>query len=344
MNTLLTVLVGILVIGFLVFIHEGGHYLAARAFGVRVTEFMLGLPGPRVGFTVGETKFGVTAVPLGGYARVCGMGVGEMSPHLRGALASMRRRGTANMEDVALDLGVSADTAYEALEELVEWGSLTGPRRRDAYNTYRLRIDVPEDMSDEALYEREFSRQYRALPFWKRSVILLAGPGMNVLFAVLALVLCYSVFGFDMPLEDGTVRHVTLSVWQSVRVGFMYIGMVGQAVLGLLNPATTGQVISDSASIIGIAVISKQAADAGLVALLEFTAMISVSLGLMNLLPIPPLDGGRFLVEIYQRVRRRNISWRAMNVVSLVGIGLFLLLFVVMLGQDVSRFIFGNGF
>ena len=53
-------------LGFLVLIHEGGHYLASRAFGVRVSEFMLGLPGPSIGFTCGDTRFGVTAVPLGG--------------------------------------------------------------------------------------------------------------------------------------------------------------------------------------------------------------------------------------------------------------------------------------
>ena len=341
MNTLLTILIGILVIGFLVFIHEGGHYLAARAFGVRVTEFMLGLPGPKVGFTVGETKFGVTAVPLGGYAKVCGMEVGEMSPHLAGAMASMRTRGTANMEDVAADLGISDDDAYAALEELTEWGTITGPRRKDPYNTYRWAAKVPEGMTDADLFQREYSRQYRALPFWKRSIILIAGPAMNILFAVLAFIVCYSIVGFDMQLADGTIVHRTLSVWQSIRVGFIYIGMVAQAVVQLFNPVTAGEIISESASVIGIAVISKQAADAGLVTLLEFMAMISVSLGVMNMLPIPPLDGGRFLVEIYQRLFRRNISLRAMNTISIIGVSLFMVLFVVMIGQDVSRIISG---
>ena len=341
MNTLLTILIGILVIGFLVFIHEGGHYLAARAFGVRVTEFMLGLPGPKVGFTVGETKFGVTAVPLGGYAKVCGMEVGEMSPHLAGAMASMRTRGTANMEDVAADLGISDDDAYAALEELTEWGTITGPRRKDPYNTYRWAAKVPEGMSDDDLFQREYSRQYRALPFWKRSIILIAGPAMNILFAVLAFIVCYSIVGFDMQLADGTIVHRTLSVWQSIRVGFIYIGMVAQAVVQLFNPVTAGEIISESASVIGIAVISKQAADAGLVTLLEFMAMISVSLGVMNMLPIPPLDGGRFLVEIYQRLFRRNISLKAMNTISIIGVSLFMVLFVVMIGQDVFRIISG---
>ena len=95
MDILIMIVCAVISIGFLVFIHEGGHYLAARAFGVRVTEFMLGLPGPSIGFTKGETRYGVTAVPLGGYAKVCGMEAGEMSPHLQQVLAALYRRGTA---------------------------------------------------------------------------------------------------------------------------------------------------------------------------------------------------------------------------------------------------------
>jgi regulator of sigma E protease len=73
-----------------------------------------------------------------------------------------------------------------------------------------------------------------------------------------------------------------------------------------------------------------------------FTAMISVSLGIMNMLPIPPLDGGRFVVEIYQRIRRRNVGQTAINRLSMVGMALFMLLFVVMLNQDIQRFVLGN--
>ena len=57
MDIVLMIVYATLILGFLVFIHEGGHYLAARAFGVRVTEFMLGLPGPNIGFTKWGTKF-----------------------------------------------------------------------------------------------------------------------------------------------------------------------------------------------------------------------------------------------------------------------------------------------
>ena len=122
----------------------------------------------------------------------------------------------------------------------------------------------------------------------------------------------------------------------------MYIGMVIQAVAGLFNPATAAQTVSDSTSIVGIAVMSKDYFQAGLVEALEFMAMISVSLGIMNLLPIPPLDGGRFVVEIFQKGTRKTVSQKAMNYMSLAGMALFLGFFVIMLNQDIQRFVFGN--
>ena len=61
-----------------------------------------------------------------------------------------------------------------------------------------------------------------------------------------------------------------------------------------------------------------------------------------NLLPIPPLDGGRFVVEIFQKGTRKTVSQKAMNYMSLAGMALFLGFFVIMLNQDIQRFVFGN--
>lgn len=355
MDVILMILYCTLVLGVLVVIHEGGHYLVSRAFGVRVSEFMVGLPGPHVGFTWHGTKFGVTAVPLGGYARVCGMEPGPMSPHLQDTLAFVHARGTVLMEDVARHLEISDDDALAALDELVEWGSITGPKRSDEYNTYRttarnghggsvVKEGEPQPLDDpKAFFESECSQQYRTLPFWKRCCILLAGPGMNLLFAIAVIVVIYSVIGVDMQdAATGEVSHVTVSLGRSLYAGVAYIGMVCVAILGLFNPATAAETVSNSTSIVGIAVMSKSAAEAGMLNLAMFSAMISVSLGLMNLLPIPPLDGGRLVVEVVQKVRRRDVTRAALNAVSVAGIALFTLFFLVMLNQDVQRFVFGN--
>lgn len=368
MNVLFIIVCAVIVIGFLVFIHEGGHYLAARAFGVRVTEFMLGLPGPSVGFTRGGTRFGVTAVPLGGYAKVCGMEPGKMSSHLPEVLESVYRRGTALMEEVAVDCGITDDEALEALDELVEWGSICAPTRKDEFNTYRTpevkptkrqcraarnaglpvpeayQTGTPRPVADvQGFFKSEYEQQYRSLPFWKRSVILLAGIATNLLFAILAFILVYSVIGIDITDQvSGTVTHIHASVDRAIVAGFNYIGMTIQAIIGLFNPATAAETVSNSTSIVGIAVMSADYFAAGVQDALFFMAIISVSLGLMNLLPIPPLDGGRFLVEIVQKVTHRQASPRLMNGLSMAGMALFIGLFVIMLNQDVQRFIFGN--
>ena len=110
------------------------------------------------------------------------------------------------------------------------------------------------------------------------------------------------------------------------------------------NPATAAQTVSDSSSVVGIAVMSKQFADAGLVPFMQFMAMISVSLGIMNLLPIPPLDGGRFVIEVFQELSNKVVSMRAMNAMSAAGMALFLMFFLVMVNQDVQRIISGTFF
>ena len=118
--------------------------------------------------------------------------------------------------------------------------------------------------------------------------------------------------------------------------------MVVSAIAALFNPATAAQTVSQSTSVVGIAVMSKSALDAGFLNFLFFTAIISASLGLMNMLPIPPLDGGRFVVEIFQKVSRKVVSLRALGYMSTAGIVLFTGFFLVMVNQDVQRFIFGN--
>lgn len=368
MDIVLMLIYASLVLGFLVFIHEAGHYLASRAFGVRVTEFMLGFPGPGISFKKWGTKFGVTVVPLGGYAKVCGMEAGEMKPHLQPALAALYRRGTANMEDIALDCGITDEEAYDALDELSEWGSVIGPTKQDKYNTYRAPEVIPTKRQiktaqtaalpapvayqlgearavedPQALYDSEYRQQYRSLPFWKRSIILVAGVAMNLLFAMLAFVIIYSVIGIDVQVpQTEEIRHIVLTPLQSIQAGFGYIGSVIQMIANLFNPATAAETVSNSTSVMGIAVMSKTAAEQGLVSFFSFTAMISVSLGIMNLLPIPPLDGGRFVIEVFQKISRRMVSTKALNYLSAAGMILFIGFFLVMVNQDIQRFIFGN--
>ena len=92
-------------------------------------------------------------------------------------------------------------------------------------------------------------------------------------------------------------------------------------------------------SVVGISVMSAQAAAEGPTTYLALAALISFSLGLMNLLPIPPLDGGKLVIEVIQAVTRRELPLKVQTVVSYVGVALFLALFVYVLRNDILRFI-----
>lgn len=351
MDILIMILAATLILGFLVFIHEGGHFLVARAFGVRVTEFMLGLPGPNIGVTWKGTKFGVTALPLGGYANVCGMTAPTQSSEItKKVLAYVYAQGTVLLEDVQDAFGLSEEDAYNVLEDLAEWGSIKRPLKRDEYNVYRTPAmegfeqgQAHVNFDPDALYETEERKQYFSLPFWKRSLILLAGPVMNLLFALVVFLLIYSVLGVDVTnTVTGEVKHMTLGPLEAIQAGLNLIGMTAVAIVGLFNPATAAETVSQSSSIIGIAVMSKTAVEAGFMTTLMFSAIISISLGLMNLLPIPPLDGGRFVVEIFQKISKKAVSVRVLNYLSFAGMALFIGLFIIMANQDIQRFIFGN--
>ena len=136
-----------------------------------------------------------------------------------------------------------------------------------------------------------------------------------------------------------STQTVRVSPLRSLKLSWDYIALTAKGVASLLIPQQAKQVLDNSTSIVGISVMSSEAADAGIASYLSFAALISLSLGFMNLLPIPPLDGGKLLIEVIQLVLHRELSLKVQNVVSLIGIGLFGLLFVYMLRADIIRFI-----
>lgn len=426
MNALLIIFWGVVLLSIVVFIHEGGHYLAARAFGVRVSEFMIGLPGPSVGFVRGGTRFGLTAIPLGGYARIAGMETAPEDPLLADALAYVHRHGQTTVSDLAFGMGIDEDRAESLVYMLSSWASITTPKGRFSDDVYLAPAregfakGEPRAVADPgALLDSEREGTYHGLPYWKRLVCLFAGPLANLVFAIIIAVILLSAHGVyqasttlgdvvaDSPAAaaglqagdtilsiDGTqtptwedlssviAEHevgdtvsvsyargdgvgevectlydssghpalgiyagkelVHLGVGESLRESGNYIVQVVQAVGKLFNPATARQTLDNSTSVIGIAYETKAAADQGLLSLLSIAIAISASLGIMNLLPIPPLDGGKIVIETIQKVVRRDLPDRVNTYLSLAGVTLVVVLFVYLTFQDIGRYVLGG--
>ena len=456
MEALSAVFWGLLLLSLLVFVHEGGHFLASRAFGVRVTEFFLGLPCPwRLSFRSKRygTEIGVTPILIGGYNRICGM-EGDADELLPKTLGLLTRRGRMSSKELADELGCDDERAQNLLVTLSDWASakpfydpekgekpsqryypevFVAPARDAQLLTIYDRghdLEAPGSngegqarelaLTDDEFYAQERSHVYVGLGFWRRVITLAAGVAVNIVLGMLLIVAVLGLEGVQVGTNSTTVAQVTegslaeqaglaagdsiesiggvtVSTWEDVatqlkaalatdgfdiaythdgteemrhvavdqsnppsyfgvtqesetqhidpvtgmRVAWNYVCEMGGYVVQLLEPQHTVEIMNNSTSVVGISVMASQAAQSGLGDFSYLAAVISLSLGLMNLLPIPPLDGGKIVIEVIQAISRRQLSMRAQAIVSYVGVALFLGLFFYVLRLDVLRIVTG---
>lgn len=137
------------------------------------------------------------------------------------------------------------------------------------------------------------------------------------------------------------VVHADLSLGESFTLALHYSYKTAAAIFSLLTPQGFSSTLDQSGSVIAIAVMAKDAAHAGFMPFVSLAAAISLSLGFMNLLPIPPLDGGKIVIECIQGVIRRPLSEAAQTLVSVAGFVLIFALFIYLTGQDIARLLLG---
>ncbi|MDR2586823.1 MAG: M50 family metallopeptidase [Coriobacteriales bacterium] len=418
---------GILVFSLIVVVHEAGHFTAARLFGLRVKEFMLGLPGPNIGFTFKGTKFGVTPILLGGYALIAGEGGNRDNTHLAAALCYLAERGTLSEEDARAAQKVLGYDLEEALDVLDAWGTIKRLKVKGRY-LYQMLATADVALGDprpitaadaEALIAAERKLTFNAAPWYQRIIILAAGVIFNLLFAIIVLTAVQMAVGAQVPTttleqvvaespaeqaglqpgdtvvafeeepveswtqlqgligangpgtevtvtaERGGSTHtytvtladsdgrallgvvpanekVPIPFTEALSTSVGLIGVVATAIVKLFSPATFSEVVSQSSSVIGVSFMAKDAAESGFMPFIVLTAALSISIGLMNLLPFPPLDGGRIVVETIERVARRRIPTRVINSISVTALVLLVMLFLFVTNQDIQNYIIGG--
>ncbi|MGB2953473.1 MAG: M50 family metallopeptidase [Gaiellaceae bacterium] len=405
----MSVFIAILGLAFLILIHELGHFVTARTVGMRPRRFYVGFPPALVKTTRNGIEYGLGAIPLGGYVKIPGMhrpapgdldvhfGPAEYeAPSLVGPIERIKRLlGDGDLE--------AARTELSTLERALEDAELTPGARRAAERGLR---ELEDGLSSDAYWRQRT---------WKRLAVIAAGPGTNLVFAILLIALVY-MLGVPVdasrrvasiepktpaaaaglrpgdtivainrqpantfkdvrnditgsrgkPLVVSVIRngrYVELKPVKPTKIdGYYALGFhpsgiryrhygparalalgaadtwtatkrLGSFLGHITKPANRRQISTP----VGIVNQSSKAVQGGYRDYLLILALISLSLGLLNLLPLLPLDGGHIAFSIVEGIRGKAVGRIVYERVSAVGIALILVLYVIGISNDVGR-------
>jgi regulator of sigma E protease len=356
----------VIVLGILVFIHEFGHFLLAKKLGVGVLTFSLGFGPKLIGRKIGETQYQISAVPLGGYVKLMGEDRGEemkeedrvrsfsFQPIWKRALIicagpffnlflalallcfSFLIYGVPK-EELPLPSKIGGITSGLPAEKaglrkgdivtaidgvnVTTWEELSGIIRKSEGKEITLQVKRNEKILDFKL-NPEISKEK-------------VKPGEKAPY----------VIGIAAPLEEFTYRYQKVDAGEALSQGVLHTWLYTRLTLVVLAKMITGEI---SRKMIGGPIeIARQAGKQGgkgLPYLLGLMALLGINLGLLNLFPIPILDGGHLLFLAMEAILRRPISLRKMEIAQQIGLALIILLMVFAFYNDILRLISPGGF
>ncbi|WP_317423061.1 RIP metalloprotease RseP [uncultured Acidaminococcus sp.] len=319
-----TILAAIVLFGVLITVHELGHFLAAKGTGMLVTEFSIGF-GPKLfQKKVGETLYSLRLCPLGGYNRIAGMEPGEaVTP--RGFNG---RPLWARMLVILTGPFMNFLLPFLLFFGIFAVSGLTLPVNKPVVGS--LMEGYPGAAAGLQAGDRLVSINGRKLEKWNdiNSLVQENGPkpGKVVIRRdgremTLTLQPRFDgeskrfLIGVRPPLE-----HRQLSLWESLKTAGLAVGKTTVAMVDGLRKMITGKVRADIAGPIGVAHMAGDVAAQGAVPYLEFMAFLSLNLAVLNLVPIPALDGGQFLVLVVEGLLGHALAPKAKEIIQMIGV------------------------
>ena len=382
------------VLGFIVFVHELGHFATARAFGIKVTEFGFGFPPRMFGVRYGETLYSLNWIPIGGFVRM----VGEEDPTEPGSFAGkgvgvrMLVLAAGAFMNVALPVVIFTVLFMLPHDEFVGAVTITsvspgspaeeaGLRPGDsilAVNGERTNnhLDLVQTILASLGEETELTVRRgplianmgfspdtmsietvrvvpRVNPPYRTVVETVADPETEVSVEEARRIdpsldpgdkLYQGSIGVTIFTANPRPVETTYPVWEAVPMGVERIWDTLRVVKNVMHRWSAGGPDPGLTGPVGIAQVTGEVAEAGVSPLLELTAFLSINLAIVNMLPIPALDGGRFMFVFIEWVRRgKRISPRREGLAHLVGFAAVIALILAMSYRDVMRILSGEG-
>lgn len=361
MNALLvhgpTVLIFVAVLAVLVLVHELGHYLAARFFGIEVEEFGIGFPPRAWSVKKGKTVWSINWTPLGGFVKI----KGEDDPKITGPGTFSHK--PASVRAVVIVAGVVMNLLLaSALFSVGFMAGVSQPLEGLPGNA-RIRdprVQVIEILPGSAAAEAGFEagdiissidgRSFSKIDDIQAYVNGAEGP--------VDVALRRGKEEVDVTLaprldEESGKKIMGVALVESAIVSFpwyvaiprgiyatgFYLKEIVLSLVDLLKGLFVGQKPGvEFSGPVGIAVLTGRAARLGFTFLLQFAALLSVNLAVINVLPIPALDGGRLLFIIIEKIRGRSVRPMVEAVVHRIAFFLLLGLVVLVTIHDLGRY------
>ncbi len=355
---LTTLLVFLLVLSVLVYVHEFGHYFAARRNGVRVHEFAFGFRPRLFARKVGHTEFAVNAIPLGGYVRLHGEQPTETGADsfrsksifqrfqilVAGALMNLILAwvvlsGLFMTGFDPLMPGIASNPFISSTQQVSVVRSLPNSPAAGADLIEGDQIKqvngqaVATDQEFVALVSKEKGKVVRLLierDGVERTVELLARANPPTGEGALGVAIRSSG-----EVRSTIVAAPAAALYETGRI----IGLSAKGVVDFgKNLIMRGKVSEDVTGLIGIGALTGVTRRLGLEYLLQLVAVVSIGLGVINLFPILPLDGGHIAALLYEKVRGRPLTERQLGGFATVGLALVFALFIIVTYKDLVRF------
>jgi regulator of sigma E protease len=343
-----TILAYIVTLGALVFFHELGHYLAARSQGVVVEAFSVGFGPALLSWRSKKTGtvWKISVLPLGGYVKMQGWGETNVSaPALPGSFSGAKLRSKA----LIVAAGPVANLVLAFVLFCLLFVAVGRPVVAPVFNA--ILPDSPAAAAGLQVGDRVLRLDGTPIAnFMQLQNIILAHPDSTVNLTLLrhGQQLTLPVKLGEMGQGGEKAGRLGVAGDETSMQRFSIVGAVsaagletwndaGSVVTGIYRLVVYRQGLQNLAGPLGIAQITGKVAAMGVVSLINLIALLSINLGLVNLIPIPILDGGHLLFYAAEAVFRRPIPARAQDVGLRIGIAIILSLFFVTTFNDLTR-------
>lgn len=341
----------------LVLAHEWGHFFAARRLGVTVDEFGFGFPPRIAGIQRGPTFYSLNWLPLGGFVKLKGEeGGAAAEPNSFSAKPAWRRAiillAGVGMNvvlawlllSIILVVGVSAplDESQISAAHDVKLQVVDVEKGSPAEQAGIVAGDSIKSVDTTAVYSVSGLKQYIATRAGQQVQVHLEHNGALSTVSATPIVLEAAGNAPALGVSLVSVGNLAYPVHKALWYGAQNTYYLGKAILvgfgDLLSGLfTQGKVPQDIAGPVGIAVLTGQVVKLGFVYVLQFAALLSLNLAIINVLPFPALDGGRLLFVVIEKVRRKPNNERMEALVHRIGFSILMVLVLLVTYHDIAR-------